>query len=135
MSYVSAAVRRLVYERAERRCEYCLYSEEFAHESHEVDHIRAVKHRGKSTEDNLCLTCVACNRHKGSDLVSFDPQTDEMVLLFNPRADEWEHHFVVRGAEIIGLTPMGRATVALLQFNTLELVEERQWLIDAGLYP
>jgi len=50
---ISAKLREAVAERAERRCEYCLISEEQAFARHQVDHVIAVKHGGKNTLDNL----------------------------------------------------------------------------------
>ena len=135
MSYIAESLRRLVNDRAKGRCEFCHIPDEFELEPHEVDHIRAVKHRGTSTEDNLCLTCLACNRHKGSDFASFDPETDEIVLLFHPRQDQWDQHFSLKGAEIIGRTPTGRATVALLRLNSPERLAKREALIELGFYP
>jgi 5-methylcytosine-specific restriction endonuclease McrA len=34
---------------------------------HEIDHIRARKHRGLTTMDNTCLACAHCNAAKGTD--------------------------------------------------------------------
>jgi 5-methylcytosine-specific restriction endonuclease McrA len=42
---------------------------------HEIDHVVAEKHDGQTSDNNLCLSCWVCNRHKGSDLTSIDPQT------------------------------------------------------------
>ena len=50
----------------------------------EVDYIIAEKHRGTTTEDNLCLSCLDCNRAKGSDFAYFDRETAVVALLFNP---------------------------------------------------
>ncbi|MBA2647884.1 MAG: HNH endonuclease [Pyrinomonadaceae bacterium] len=85
ITYIPAAVRRLVVERAGNRCEYCLLPADVAFFPHEVDHVIAEKHGGKTEADNLAFSCWRCNRHKGSDLGSFDPQTQNFSLLFNPR--------------------------------------------------
>lgn len=42
-------------------------------------------------------------------------------------------HFQLKGAEIVPLTPTGRITVRLLQFNHPDRIEERDLLIAAGL--
>lgn len=44
MSYVNAALRRSVIERAENCCEYCLVSREDRQLPYEIDHIIAEKH-------------------------------------------------------------------------------------------
>jgi hypothetical protein len=87
MTYIPEYLRREVYERASGQCEYCLIDERFTVKRHEVDHIRAEKHFGLTVSANLCLSCFDCNRHKGSDLSSVDPISDEVVTLFHPRRD------------------------------------------------
>jgi hypothetical protein len=135
MTYVSTGLRRLVRERALGRCEYCRLHEDDAFWSHHVDHIYAEKHGGETVEDNLCLSCADCNRHKGSDLCSIDPITDEIVSLFHPRHDTWSEHFQVGAGEIQAQTPQARITMRLLHFNDEERVLERQKLEDLGDYP
>ena len=71
-SYVPAAVRRQVRERAGDCCEYCLLAAEDAFFPHEPDHILAVKHGGVGTLANLAWACFDCNRFKGSDIASCD---------------------------------------------------------------
>jgi HNH endonuclease len=130
--YIPAALRRQVIERARQRCEYCLLPDGVTFFPHEVDHVIAVKHGGVTDEANLALACWRCNRHKGSDLGSFDPQTGAFSFLFNPRTHEWGEHFALVGVELIGSTPEGRATVRLLQLNSEERVAERARLLPAG---
>jgi len=135
MSYIPEAIRRLVYERASGRCEYCLYPEARALKRHEVDHIIAEKHGGATVESNLCLCCAICNRFKGSDLSAVDPETEEVFTLFHPRRDQWGEHFQLRDAEIVGLTPKGRVTIRLLRMNDADRIEDRASLIKLKQYP
>jgi hypothetical protein len=93
---------------------------------HEVDHVIAVKHGGQTLSENLAYACWRCNRHKGSDLGSFDPETGEFYFLFNPRDQCWAEHFRFENSKIIGITPEGRTTVQLLKFNLEERIKERQ---------
>jgi len=37
--------------------------------------------------------------------------------LFNPREDDWDEHFELREGYVRGKTPVGRATVRLLNMN------------------
>lgn len=113
VSYIPIAVRRQVEVRAQGRCEYCLLPSALAFFPHEVDHIVAEKHGGVTADDNLCLTCWRCNRHKGTDLTSFDPETGTLCRLFHPRTQQWPDHFALREAVIVGLTPEGRTTARL----------------------
>lgn len=132
-TYVSAALRRLVCERANHACEYCLMPEIAVLVSHEIDHVIAEKHGGQTGEDNLALACTICNKYKGSDLASLDPSSGEIVRLYNPRGDHWLDHFRLEEGEIIPLTAIGRVTVRLLQMNRPERVEERRWLLQAKI--
>jgi hypothetical protein len=125
VSYISAALRRLVEARASCKCEYCCFPANLSFYSHEIDHVIAEKHQGETIADNLALTCWRCNRHKGSDLGSFDPQTGAFSFLFNPRTQIWAEHFTVQHSEINGITPEGRTTVRLLQLNSSDRIKER----------
>jgi len=87
----------------------------------------------RRVDDNLALCCALCNKHKGSDIASIDPETGDMQPLFHPRRDRWRDHFELRGAEIASRTAAGRATLRLLQLNRPERVKERELLIQAKL--
>jgi HNH endonuclease len=132
---IPAPLRRQVIERASNQCEYCLLPASAAFFPHEVDHVVAVKHGGLTSADNLAYACWRCNRHKGTDLGSFDPATQQFSLLFNPRTHAWSAHFVLQGAQLLGITPEGRTTIQLLQLNREERIVERQRLIETGQYP
>ncbi|MBC5796854.1 HNH endonuclease [Sphaerospermopsis sp. LEGE 00249] len=131
---ISANLRQLVIERAQGRCEYCLIHQNFSIYSHEIDHIIAVKHGGKTLSENLALSCLPCNRHKGSDFATLDPKNGEIIRLFNPRLQIWTEHFTIKKGEIIGITSIGEATSRLLMFNTASRVRSRQLLITQKLY-
>ena len=75
-----------------------------------------------------------CNLLKGSDIASVDMETGQIVRLFSPRLDHWPEHFRLRDGQIIPLTPVGRVTEYLLQFNQPQSVQEHRWLIEAGRY-
>jgi len=111
-------VRRLVERRAGHRCEYChIRCQDEPFFRFHIDHIIARQHGGGATPDNLALACHFCNRRKGPNLSAIDPITGHSVALFHPRRDKWSDHFRQIGRRITGLTPAGRATVALLQMN------------------
>ena len=96
----SESLRKAVIERAEGRCEYCK-KPQVAFFAHEVDHVIAQKHRGPTTLENLAFACFECNRFKGSDIASLDPQTDKLTPLFNPRTQSWDEHFRYEQGKII----------------------------------
>lgn len=133
--YISTPSRQFVSDRANGKCEYCLIHQDFSIYSHEVDHAVAIKHGGSSNTDNLVLSCLPCNRYKGSDLTSIDPITKEITTLFNPRAYQWSDHFKIEGSYIIGLTDIGRTTTFLLKLNEPKRLMLRQSLISQGIYP
>jgi hypothetical protein len=135
MTYIPAALRRLVIERASMCCEYCRLAQDYAFLSHEIDHIISEKHQGKTSEDNLCLSCFDCNRYKGSDVGSVDQPTGELTWLYNPRRMIWEDHFVFDGVVIVPRTATGRVTVYLLHLNDPDRLELRDALHRLGHYP
>src|SRR5262249_38245662 len=118
-----ASRRRLIWERAESKCEYCQLRQVDTSLPHEIDHIRARKHRGPTTLNNTCLACAYCNAAKGPNAAGYDPTTDQLVALFNPRRDFWSDHFEWDGPVLIGKTPIGRATIDVLGINRPERVE------------
>jgi 5-methylcytosine-specific restriction endonuclease McrA len=129
MSYVSAPLRRLVIQRAEEQCEYCRFPQSASFFTFEIEHIIAEKHDGITEAENLALSCPCCNRFKGSDLGSIDPETKQLTPFFNPRLQQWSEHFQLREGMIIPLTPEGRVTTKIFQFNLLERILERNQLI------
>ena len=133
--HIPASLRRFVIERAQGCCEYCLLPDADAEYPHEIDHVIAVKHGGKTVGDNLALACLKCNRNKGSDVSAIDPIDEVLVPLFNPRTQIWVEHFSLVGPLLIGKSRSGRATVNFLRLNSELRVERRQALIEAGLYP
>ena len=134
MPEISAALRAEVRSRAKGRCEYCFVPESLTLVTHEVDHIIAAKHGGATLLDNLALCCTLCNKYKGTDLASIDPETGEMCRLFHPRRDQWSHHFQLHGSLIVAITAVGRVTVRVLQLNRSERVKERDLMMRAGYF-
>jgi hypothetical protein len=132
---VPAALRRFVRERAALRCEYCLLAEQDAFFPHEPDHVIALKHRGVTDASNLALACLDCNRFKGSDIASLDPQTGVLTPLFDPRSQSWASHFGATKGRIVPTTPTGRVTVFLLRMNLAARVDVRDELTSLGRWP
>ncbi len=138
VTYVSAALRRLVIERADNLCEYCLLHEDDTFFGCEVDHIISEKHEGQTTEANLAYACFVCNRNKGSDIGSLIPASKELVRFYHPRIDRWHEHFQLDtsdGITIVAMSSIGEATARIFGFNSEERLLERQALQVAGRYP
>jgi 5-methylcytosine-specific restriction endonuclease McrA len=130
---MTPALRDQVRQRAGDRCEYCHLAQECTILPHEADHIRSQKHRGQTTLDNVALACFPCNDFKGSDVAAFDPVTNRLVLLFNPRTDTWADHFEWNEVVLVGKTEVARATIQLLQINVDDRLEHRRLLALAGI--
>ncbi len=134
-SYVSAELRRLVHERAQALCEYCLIHEEDTFFGCQVDHIISEKHSGPTEAQNLASACTFCNRAKGTDLGSMASGSGQLTRFFNPRDDRWSEHFRLDGARIVPLTVIGEVTSSVLQFNAVDRLSERFALISVSRYP
>ena len=125
--------RRWVRDRAGNRCEYCgLLQQQAPFASFHIDHVIPKQHGGTDDPSNLALACFRCNLHKGPNLTGIDPLTKTVVRLFNPRQDVWRTHFVLHDVQIIGLTPIGRATIRVLNMNAADRVQLRAELKAQG---
>jgi 5-methylcytosine-specific restriction endonuclease McrA len=135
--YIPADMRREVTLRAGRCCEYCRAQERFSGESLTVDHIMARAVGGRTESENLALSCHGCNQHKSTRTVSIDPLTGDEVRLFNPRRDKWTEHFAWNEdfTQILGLTPLGRATIIAIHLNRAGLVNLRRVLYAINEHP
>ncbi|MFN0036275.1 MAG: HNH endonuclease [Saprospiraceae bacterium] len=127
---ISKSLRLKVRQRADSICEYCKIPDlGFAFPFH-VDHIRAIKHGGKSMMENLAYCCPDCNFFKGTDFATFLGK--QVVLFFNPRNEKWEDHFEMRNGMILPLTEIGQATTHIFQFNLPARIAYRLELESAG---
>jgi hypothetical protein len=129
--------RARVAERAKDCCEYCHSQEWYSPDSFSVEHIIPLIKGGKNTLDNLAFARQGCNNRKFTSTEAFDPISQTTVPLFNPRQHQWTEHFAWSndGALILGLTPVGRASVEKLQLNRTGLVNLRRILFEAGEHP
>ena len=104
----------------------------------EIEHIIPVAHGGTDQEDNLWLACPICNRFKGDKTTAVDPETGATVALFDPRRHQWFARFRWSGdgLRIVGLTEIGRATVAVLHLaDDPDALLVRSYWVMAGWHP
>lgn len=129
-----AAIVKLVHERAKYRCEYCQTSQRAIGQAMHVEHI--IPNSGNDT-DGLCLSCASCNLSKAQATEATDPETDETVILFNPRTQIWSDHFewTKEGTVINGKTAIGRATIVRLKMNQTRMIEARKIWVIASVHP
>jgi hypothetical protein len=129
------SLKQLVWRRARSRCEYCQLAQELVSAPFEIDHVIALKHRGRTIASNLALACFHCNNHKGPNIAGIDPVTRAIVRLFHPRRHRWQWHFVWDGPELVGRTSIGRTTIAVLEINLPLRVLQREALREEGVFP
>jgi hypothetical protein len=104
----------------------------------EIEHIIPLAKGGRDDEMNLWLACPICNRHKSDKTSAVDTESGEIVPLFNPRTQNWFEHFRWNddGIRIIGLTPVGRASVVALHLSDdADALLVRSFWVIAGWHP
>jgi hypothetical protein len=124
-------------QRAQHRCEYCRAPEPVFNFPFEVEHIRPISLGGKDTSSNRALSCLSCNVYKGIYIQIEDPVSGDVFPLFHPRRDNWDVHFQIdkETGVIVGLTGIGRATIACLRINSdAQGIARKEW-IRLGVYP
>ena len=135
--YVPVALRQMVFDRAGGLCEYCRSQSRYAVDPFVIDHIQPVSRGGKTVAENLSLSCQTCNNYKYIKTEAVDPATLQVVPLFHPRQMDWNQHFAwnENAEKVLGITPTGRATVALLQTNREGVMNMRRVLTLMNEHP
>ena len=136
-TYVPTKHQRQGAEDAGHRCGYRLSDETLTGIPLTIEHIKPHASGGETIRENLWLSCRPCNEFKGVQTEGRDPETGEIVPLFNPRTQSWAEHFawIENGTQIIGITPTGRVTVNALQMNRPLLIYARRRWVLAGWHP
>ena len=125
---ISQHLRRLIRQRADGYCEYCLCPESCATQQHSIEHIHPQSLGGLSLEENLALSCQGCNGAKYNKTHAVDSLTRQHL---------WNEHFAWTPdcLQLIGLTPAGRATLEELELNRAGVVRLRRLLLLDGGHP
>ena len=101
-----------------------------------VEHILPQSAGGADALDNLALACPSCNLAKSNRIALTLPDTGRSIPFFNPRINRWADHFAWENdRKLLGLTPLGRATIEALNLNHLRRLtirEAEEWF---GLFP
>jgi hypothetical protein len=125
-----------VRERAAGQCEYCRVPQAYYPTvPFPIDHVIARQHGGPTAFNNLAVSCLHCNSHKGPNIAGLDPKTRKLTPLFNPRRHKWSRHFRWSGPYLLGRTAVGRTTVEVLAMNHPDVIEVREELIAEGVFP
>lgn len=123
---MDASSREFVRTRAGNLCEYRrIHQDDDPYFRFHIEHVLPLKHGGTDDAENLALACRHCNLHKGPNISGIDPEDGSLAPLFNPRSDEWAKHFQLKGAILVGLTNVGRATIQVLAMNDSDRVDLR----------
>ena len=135
--YIPVDLQRQIRDRFRNSCAYCRTAEELTATTFEFEHIVPRSVGGETALDNLCLSCPMCNRFKSDHATAIDPETDAESPMFHPHRDRWADHFAwgEDHSFIIGLTPMGRATVAALKMNRPQMIRVRRMWVAMGEHP
>jgi 5-methylcytosine-specific restriction endonuclease McrA len=80
---ISEATRQSVRERANYLCEYCHSIELLSANRFTIDHIVPRSLGGSDDIDNLALACRRCNERRYNFVAGIDPETQEIVPIFN----------------------------------------------------
>jgi hypothetical protein len=134
-SWIPESLRRLVFNRAQGRCEYCGLFQASQEATFHVDHVVPQKAGGPTAADNLALACVSCSLRKASRQTAQDPESGWYVRLFHPRRDTWREHFVWEGVRLVGLTAVGRATIEAFDMNRPLILAIRSEEAALGRHP
>ncbi len=140
---ISDELKQAIRERATYICEYCHSPERLSANQFTVDHVIPKSLSGSDKFDNLALACRRCNERRYNFVAGIDPDTQEIVPIFNPRKQKWKKHFVwlSQGVVIEGTTPIGRATYLRLDLNDNRypendsIRETRRFWVQTGLHP
>jgi HNH endonuclease len=134
---VTSEQRAAVIERAYGCCEYCWSQARFATQAFSVEHILPRSKGGTTTLENLALSCQGCNNHKYNHTNAHDSVSGQTVPLYHPRQHQWRDHFTWNDdyTLLIGLAPIGRATVELLRLNREGVINLRRVLYSIGEHP
>lgn len=134
---LSKQLRWLVRERAQGCCEYCLCQEDYGPDAFSDEHIIPLAAGGQSKAENLARACQRCNNFKYNKTSALDPLSQEIVPLFHPRHHDWHEHFAWSDdyTMMIGLTPIGRATIVALDLNRKGVVNQRKLLLLIRKHP
>jgi 5-methylcytosine-specific restriction endonuclease McrA len=78
--------RRNLFEHYHNTCSYC--GKKFSTKDLNLDHVIPRSRGGKTSWDNIVLSCIPCNKHKSDR----SPQEAGMRLLVKPSRPKWKGH-------------------------------------------
>ena len=133
---ISPKLKCIVAKRAQEEGEYCLTPAEYSSDPFVVEHISLGK-GWTNRFGKFDFTRHGCNGHKHAKVTVIDSIGEEAQPLYNPRTQSWSEHFKWNEdqTQIIGQTPVGRATIAALHLNRPGVINLRRILTLMGNHP
>lgn len=110
-AYIPVELQRQVRARFFNACAYCRTAERLTGMTFEFEHIKPRVLGGETRFENLCFAC--------------------------PQLQVWNEHFAWSGdgQQLMGLSPIGRATIVALKMNRSQLVWARGLWVKLGEHP
>ena len=136
-TYIPVELQRQIRNRFADCCAYCLTAEALTATTFEFEHIIPRSAGGETVLENVCLACPSCNPYKADRQNIIDPVTEQTVPLFHPQLHVWKEHFTWNedASALIGLTDIGRVTIAALKMNRPQLVRVRKMWVKLAEHP
>jgi HNH endonuclease len=137
MAEITIQQKSFITQRAQGCCEYCWSQLKYSPDPFSIEHIIPLSKGGTYDLDNLALACQGCNNRKYNHTEAYDPIDGKLVPLYHPRQQSRSNHFGWSDdfAEMIGISPTGRATIVRLQLNPDGVVNLRRVLKINNLHP
>jgi hypothetical protein len=134
---ISAKDKQIVIKRAHGCCEYCLSQASYSPTPFSVEHVIPKGVGGNSALENLAFACQGCNNLKYTKTEGIDFVSGIAAPLYHPRIHQWEEHFVWNEdyTQMIGISPIGRATIITMKLNRENVVNLRRALYRVGEHP
>ena len=124
---VDIALRREYHRRALGLCEYCHTAEQWQYVP--LPWITSCGYRrvAPNTPRQSGAGLFSLQSAQGRSPAGNRPKDAKLVALFHPRRHRWDEHFIwsADGLRIVGLTAIGRATIAALDLNRQRVVHIR----------
>ena len=135
--YITVAIRKAILQLSHGYCEYCILPSNFSTDFFHYEHIVPLSLDGKTELGNLARSCGICNINKRDKIQHIDPLSQQVMRLYHPRQDTWKEHFQWSDDDlhIVGISPIGRATIDLLKMNRIDAINLRKLLKMVDLHP
>jgi hypothetical protein len=135
--YIPVLLQRKIIDISHDYCEYCLCPADYSIDFFQFDHIIPTCLDGQTIFKNIARSCGGCNVYKSDKIHFYDPITNALCPIYNPRLDKWSHHFQWNEDKLrlIGKTATGRATIELLRLNRKGVVNQRSLLKLINIHP